>query len=102
MKMQNGACVYKEICNFSSTLHDSIIHLKNTPFFEKALEYFGPCLSSKNAKIDLKTVYDIALHRKSGTLIVANKGVTIPALSPITNVSYITRHIACSAYHPHL
>jgi GTP cyclohydrolase II len=102
MRMQNGSSVYKEICNFSSTFHDSIIHLNNTPFFEKALEYFGPCLSSKNAKIDLKTVYDIALHRKSGALIVANKGVTIPALSPITSVSYITRHIACSAYHPHL
>lgn len=101
-RMQNAASIYEEICSFSSRFLDTIVHLNDTPFFEKALECFGPCLSSKNAKVDLKTVYDIAFHRKSGTLIVANKGVTIPTLSPITAVSYITRHIACSAYHPHL
>src|SRR5262245_12052385 len=102
IRIQNAASVYEEICSFGSRFHNTIIHLNNTPFFEQAIESFDPCLSSKNAKIDLKTVFDIALHEKSGAMIVANKGATIPALSPITSVSYITRHIACSAYHPHL
>lgn len=101
-RIQHAVTIYEEIYNFSLKFSDSVIHLNNTPFVERAIEYFGPCLSSKDAKIDLKTVYDVAFHRKSGTLIIANKGVTIPALSPITGVSYITRHIACSAYHPHL
>jgi GTP cyclohydrolase II len=102
VRMRHLASVYEEICTFSHKRPEVVVALNNTPFFEKAIEYFGPCLSPEKAKVDLKTVYDLAFHPKSGSLIVANKGVTIPALSPITGISYITRHIACSIYHPQL
>ena len=38
--------------------------------------------------------------QKSESLLIANKGITVVSLSPFTSTPYITRHIACSVYHP--
>lgn len=101
-RLRKAAELYEEIWEFFHTSSEPIIPLNGTPLFEKTIECFGPCLPPKQAKINLDTVYDIALHQSSGSLIIANKGVTIPSLSPMTGISYITRHIACSVYHPKL
>lgn len=98
-RIQKAAALYREIAEYCGS---SAIDLACTPFFEQVIEVFGPCLPLEKVRIDLRKVFDASFHGKSQSLIVANKGVTIASLSPFTSVSYITRHIACSVYHPDL
>lgn len=101
-RIKKQAILYAEILDYSKSAYDSVIDLAETPFFEMVIEHFGPCLPLEKVKVDLRKIFDVAYHVKSGALLIANKGVTIVSLSPFTSVSYITRHIACSLYHPHL
>lgn len=80
----------------------AILDLADTPFFEKIIENFGPCLPLLKVRVDLKEIFNVFFHKKSQALLVANKGVTFASLSPFTSIPYITRHIACSVYHPRL
>lgn len=77
-----------------------IIHLNSSPFFDEILSHFGPALDK--ASIDLRQVYNAALHVPTGSLIVASKGMDLPCISPITNVPYTTRHIGATVYRPGL
>ncbi len=101
-RIQECAVLYDKIAQFSQGFNGPILDLASTPFFGKVIELFGPCLSQQKAKVDLANIFDAAFHVKSGALLIANKGVTITSLSPFTGISYITRHIACSVYHPDL
>lgn len=101
-RINQQAVLYAEILEYSKKSYDSVIDLSETPFFEMVIEHFGPCLPLSQVKVDLRKIFDVAFHVKSGALLIANKGVTIVSQSPITSVSYITRHIACSVYHPDL
>ncbi len=102
LRINKEAILYAEILEYSKSSSDSVIDLSETPFFEMVIEHFGPCLPISKVKVDLKKIFDVAFHVKSGSLLIANKGVTVVSLSPFTTVSYITRHIACSVYHPNL
>ena len=101
-RMQTAAALYAEILGYSKRFSQTVLNLSDTPFFEKVIEHFGPCLPVSKAAVDLKQIFDTAFHTKSKSLLIANKGVTVASLSPFTSVSYITRHIACSVYHPNL
>lgn len=101
-RMQKNAALYASIVEYSKTAAHPIIDLSLTPYFDEVLENFGPCLPAAKAKVDLRKIFDAAFHIKSKSLLIANKGVSIVSLSPFTAVNYITRHIACSVYHPHL
>lgn len=79
-----------------------ILDLANSSFFESVIESFGPCLPQQKARVNLKDVFDAAFHQKSGSLIIANKGVNIFCLSPFTSIPYVTRHIAACVYKPEL
>jgi len=102
LRIRKQAALYADILEYSQGSADPILNLSETPFFDEVLEYFGPCLPLAQAKVDLKRVFDAAFHKKSGSLLIANKGVTVLSLSPVTSISYVTRHIACCVYHPSL
>lgn len=78
----------------------SLVELNSSPYFQEILAYFGPALNKPS--IDLKQVYDAALHVPTGSLIVASKGMDLPCTSPKTNVPYNTRHIGATVYRPGL
>ncbi len=78
------------------------LSLNDSHLFDELIELFGPALTTKKAKVDLRKIYRVAFHVKSGSLIVANRGVTILCHSPLSETPYITRHIACSLYKPDL
>lgn len=102
VNLQTIQKIYSDISAFSQTIFEDIIDLGESPFFEKVIAYFGPCLALHKNSVDLRRIFDAAFHKKSGALIVANKGVSFASLSPFTSIPYITRHIACSVYHPDL
>jgi len=94
--------IYKKIIDNFSDHPGGVYNLKNTEYFYDVLENFGPTLNKEKAIVDLKTLYDVAYHSISGSLIVANKGATLFSLSPKTSTPYITRHIGCCVYKPGL
>lgn len=99
-RIEKQAHLYEEIVQFATSIDEGVLDLAKTSVFDECIELFGPCLSVSKAKVDLKNIFDAAYHVKSGALLIANKGVTFVSLSPFTSVPYITRHIACSLYHP--
>lgn len=101
-RMQKNAALYTSIVEYSKTAAHPIVDLADTKYFDDILENFGPCLSTEKAKVDLRKIFDAAFHTKSNSLLIANKGVSIVSLSPFSAVNYVTRHIACSVYHPNL
>lgn len=98
-RLKKAALLYSEV---ESGCSDTTFDLAKTPFFDRVIELFGPCLPLEKVQVNLKEIFDAAFHGKSRALLVANKGVTIASLSPISGISYITRHIAVSVYHPSL
>ncbi len=99
-RMEQAAALYASIDIYCEGT--GVVDLQGTDFFSKAIELLGPCLPVHKTRVDLETIFQVAFHGKSRALIVANKGVTFASLSPFTSISYITRHIACSVYHPDL
>lgn len=62
----------------------------------KVLAQYGPCL--RNAKIDLREVYDVWRH-KSGATVIGTKPVEIPSLTPFSQIPYTVRHSAFTIVH---
>lgn len=101
LRIEKARALYERILDQSSG-REGIFDLTSSPLFDSIIEYFGPALPKQSAKINLREIFDAALHIKSGALIVANKGVSLFCHSPISSIPYITRHIACALYLPHL
>jgi GTP cyclohydrolase II len=99
-RLEEALSIYNEI--ESAYPESSLVNLENSFFFERVIALFGPCLPAEKSTVDLRQIFDVAFHGKSRALIIANKGVTFASLTPFTSLSYITRHIACSLYHPNL
>ena len=89
-------------CKINEHCSHALVDLKETPYFDAVVENFGPCLAKDKAKIDLKRIYRAAFHKKSGSLLIATRGVSYLSRSPLTMMPYITHHIAISLYKPGL
>ncbi|MBN1157634.1 hypothetical protein JXA85_08495 [Candidatus Woesearchaeota archaeon] len=86
---------------------DDATDIKLFRITDKALLYevlncFGAALSHRKAKEDLCDIYEAALHKETGALIICNKGATLYSLSPRTHTPCITRHIGFCVYMPGL
>jgi hypothetical protein len=98
-KIQTAKHLYLKILEEHSQ-SKGVVSLQNKEYFYSLIECFGPNLTP--AKIPLETVYDAALHVNSGSLIIANKGVSLFCHAPHTGTPYLARHIGCSVYRPGL
>lgn len=81
--------IFKTLMEYGQKEESYVLYLNETPYFDEIIQNFGPCLES--AKVDLRAIYDVAFHVKTGSIIVANRGLTLLSLSPTTSTSYITR-----------
>jgi len=70
--------------------------LDDAKLVAEALEKYGPCL--RNAKIDLREVYDVWRHR-NGATVIGTKPVEIPSLTPFSQIPYTVRHSAFTIVH---
>jgi hypothetical protein len=101
-RIETKKSIYKKIINNFAYHPGGVYNLKNTEYFYDVLENFGPTLDKEKSIVDLKTLYDVAYHSITGSLIIANKGATLFSLSPKTSTPYITYHIGCCVYKPGL
>ena len=93
--------ILSQIANESQTKDKNPVYkITNKELFKEIIENFGPVLNSKIAKSKLENIYDIGLHKKTGALIIANKGATLYCLSPRTQTPFISRHIGLCIYLP--
>lgn len=81
---------------------EKIFRITDPGLFNQAIRYFGAALDAKKAGIDLMSIYEAAVHKGSGALLIANKGATLYALSPRTDTPHIIRHVGCCVYLPGL
>lgn len=102
LRLQKILELHAELIEGYKEASTPLVDLSSTPYFKTILETFGPALPVQGVRVELTQIFDVAFHVPSQSLVVANKGVTLIALSPFTATNYITRHIACSVYHPHL
>ena len=92
---------YERLCAAFIGETQKIIPLNESEYFDELLPLLGPCLTQEKAKVDLKTIYDMAFHRLSLSLIIANRGATLFCRSP-SSLPYITRHLGCVVFRPEL
>lgn len=99
-QVEKSIAIYNDINLYASEMEGPIVHLNGTTFFDKVIEFFGPCLRIQDVEVDLCKVFDVVFHTKSKSLLIGTTGVTITSIAPFSSVPYITKHIACSVYHP--
>jgi GTP cyclohydrolase II. len=80
----------------------NIYMIEDTKLFNEVIFNLGPVLDQNKAEGDLQKIYDIGFHKKSGALIISNKGATIYSLSEITEIPHLIRHIGFYIYMPGL
>lgn len=81
---------------------DPIYRITENELFKKVISSFGPILEDENAEQNLNTVYEAALHKKTGALIICNKGATLFSYSPKNKIPHLIRHIGFCLYIPGL
>lgn len=100
-----NACrqVYEELLAYiGEDVQQTIVKITDRTLFEKSIRTFVTALDPEKAEGDLMNIYDVALHTKTGALIIANKGATLFALSSRTETPHIVRHIGLCVYMPGL
>jgi ADP-ribose pyrophosphatase YjhB (NUDIX family) len=81
---------------------DRVFRIRSKALFNQVINSFGAMLDNKKAGADLSLIYEAGVHKKSGALIICNKGATLYSLSPRTRTPHITRHIGFCIYMPGL
>lgn len=81
---------------------DNVFRVTEKPLFNQVINTFGAALDNEKANADLSLIYEAGVHKKSGALIISNKGATLYSLSPRTRTPCITRHIGFCIYMPGL
>lgn len=99
-RMKKQKAIYTKVYRAAKESGQPVYRVISKELFDDVVSSFGPCLDPEKAPYDLRTLYDVGLHVKSGALIVSNKGATLYSLSPKTNSPYIVRHIGLSVYTP--
>lgn len=81
---------------------DPVYRIEEPALLRRTLECFGAALDGMNAKAELTAIYEAGVHKKTGALLICNKGATLYSLSPRTQTPAITRHIGFCIYMPGL
>lgn len=97
--------IYKEVWELTKQMDnntDPIFQIEDECLFKKIILNFGPQLDPALAKEDLRTIYQVAIHLPTKSIIIANVGATLFSRSPLRQIPYITRHIGFCLYIPDL
>lgn len=76
--------------------------IKDARMFEKVISTFGANLDAGKAEHGLETVYEAGIHKKTGALVICNKGATLFSYSPKRRTPHLVRHIGFCLYVPGL
>lgn len=79
---------------------EAVVTIDDPQLFNQIIAHLGPALDPAKARVDLQKIYSVAFHQKTSSLIIANKGCTLLAKSPLSNAPYMLHHIACCIYRP--
>lgn len=99
-RVQQQQRIYANVLSLYEGQAARICPISDREMLEEIVAHFGPCLKQSQARIDLLGVYGAFFHPVSQALLVANRGATLFCSSPLTGKPYVTRHLACSVYHP--
>lgn len=99
-RLDRVASIFRTLMELPQKGQTPVLYLNDTPHFDEIIQNFGPCLESP--KVDLRQIYEVAFHVKTSSIIVANTGLTLLCLSPVSSTPHIIRQIACSVYRPSL
>ena len=94
--------IYADIIDDMPKDNSKIYKITDRDMFEKVMKNFVTGLTEEKAQGDLMKIYDIAIHRNTLSLIIANKGATLYSLSEMSATPYILRHIGFCVYMPEI
>lgn len=102
-RLNRQKALYAELfsCARESRAAGPVAPISDPSLFQSTIREFGPTLEP-SVRPDLSRLYDIAVDRITGTLIIANRGATLMSFSPRTQTPFIVRHIGLSLYVPGL
>ena len=83
----------------SGSKRGNIFFIKGKLFL-RIIKYFPPYLDQNTSEYPLDTLYNIAIHLPTKTLIIANKGASLLCKTPLSNKNFILFHVGLIIYHP--
>ncbi len=103
-KIKKQKEIYEKVFKYAEKKksNEKVIKVIDNDLFHEILAYFGPAIDYKKAKSNLQDIYEIGLHKATGSLIISNKGATLYCLSTKTQTPHIVRHIGFCLYVPEL
>lgn len=100
-RIQNCKIAYEQVLMYAAAKKEAtIVRVTERILFERVINVFVTALDPHRAEGDLMNIYDIAVHTRTGALIIANKGATLYSLAGKTEIPNIVRHIGLCVYMP--
>ena len=94
--------VYADVIDSMPKDNNKIYKITDKDMFEKVMVNFVTGLTQLTAQGDLMKIYDVAVHKDTLSLIIANKGATLYSLTEMSETPYILRHIGLCVYMPEI
>lgn len=92
--------IYIEVLDKVPNDNSPVWNIKDRNMFNKIILNFITGLDQNKATGDLMNLYDIAIHKKTKSLIISNKGATLFSLSEKNETPHLVRHIGLCVYNP--
>src|SRR3989338_5730965 len=74
--------LYSILLHKSSDSKDRVFRITDEQLLYRVLNTFGTALDHKKAEHNLSDIYDAAIHKETGALLIPNKGPTLYSLTP--------------------
>lgn len=92
--------IYLEILDKEPNSSDMFWNINDKQLFNKIILNFVTGLDPQKASGNLMKLYVIALHKKTKSLIIANKGATLFSFTEKNETPHLLRHIGLCVYNP--
>lgn len=95
--------IYSEVMDsIPNDFDGKVYHIESRELFNKVILNFVTALDQDKAEGDLMKIYDVAVHMKTASLIIANKGATLYSITEKFETPNLVRHIGAVVYMPGL
>ena len=95
---------YNDLLRFASAdlLSGKIVKIKDKDMLVHALTLFGPQIKPSEQHLPLHELYEIAIHRKTGAIIVCTQTATFTSTSTLFSLPFVTHFQTYAIYMPGL
>lgn len=95
---------YNSLIQFANGMANAerVVHIKKKKMLERALALFGPQICSSKNQLPLHEMFELAIHLKTGAVIVATRVCDLPSKSLQFSQPFLTQFQTFAVYMPGL